>query len=309
MPSTKKSPLGNLVIRTAVVVKPTLGYIYAADLKKEKKGIAHAIVFRWEKGKFKRFDDEYDAHSACIITNPEFAIVDISSAGYYSAVSKKTKVTEEIVEASGNVKEPKDDPHYLGFRSVAEIGGKAYAVGLSGRVYRLDDFKKWARIDHGLPKDFDIEAIHGFSGTDLYAAGIHGQLWCYDGKKWAEQILPTKENLNCVKCADSNIYIGGREGTLIIGSGSKWKLIAKDSLKDANTDTIEDLEWFEGKLYVSTTEKIYTYDEKKDILRPVDFGNDAPKSCYQLSRAPGVMWSNGEFDIMSFDGKKWTRVV
>ena len=51
------------------------------------------------------------------------------------------------------------------------------------------------------------------------------------------------------------------------------------------------------------------YRLKKEELEPVDFGKDPPKSCYQLSAAKGVMWSNGEYDIMSFDGKKWTRIV
>jgi hypothetical protein len=52
---------------------------------------------------------------------------------------------------------------------------------------------------------------------------------------------------------------------------------------------------------------VYRLD--KNALNSVDFGADAPKSCYQLSVAKGVMWSIGELGIMSFDGKGWARIV
>ena len=38
------------------------------------------------------------------------------------------------------------------------------------------------------------------------------------------------------------------------------------------------------------------------MLEPVDFGAEQPKSFYHLSAAPGVMWSIGESEVMSFDG-------
>ncbi|MNR67130.1 hypothetical protein D3C85_1909650 [compost metagenome] len=60
-------------------------------------------------------------------------------------------------------------------------------------------------------------------------------------------------------------------------------------------------------LYVSTMANVYHL--KNDQLEPVNFGDDRPNSCYQLSAAEGVMWSNGEFDLMSFDGTQWRRIV
>lgn len=45
------------------------------------------------------------------------------------------------------------------------------------------------------------------------------------------------------------------------------------------------------------------------IVRQPDVGYiiccDSEKENYEISHA----WSNGESNIMSFDGKKWTRVV
>ena len=97
--------------------------------------------------------------------------------------------------------------------------------------------------------------------------------------------------------------IAGHDGMLIRGRENSWKVIDHKQTKD----DIWDLEWFEGELYVSTLHAVYRL--RGDRLEPVDFGADPPKSCYQLSSAPGVLWSNGEHDIMSFDGKNWTRIV
>jgi hypothetical protein len=199
---------------------------------------------------------------------------------------------------------PPPKPRHGGMRSVSEIGGKAYAVGYQGMVYRLDDLKKWTRIDDGLPASFRIEAIHGFQASDVYAVGLHAEVWHYSGNRWKRQELPTNQNLHMVKCAgDGQVYIAGHGGLLIRGRGESWSIIDHQD----TDDDIWDLEWFEGQLYVSTLHAVYRLNGEK--LEPVDFGKDPPKSCYQLSSAKGVMWSNGEYDIRSFDGETWTRVV
>ena len=296
-----KSPLQGLVIRTAVVLRPDLGFIYAADPKQEEKDIPHAIGFRWNAGAFQRGDLNYSAHTVCHIAAPVPGLVDASEPGYYSLNAASGKTSGDILEDSDP---PPKKPRRGGIRSVSEIAGKAYAVGFRGLVYRLDKKDRWTRIDDGLPAGFDIEAAHGFSGTDVYAVGEAGAVWHFNGKKWTKREMPTNASLNAVRCAgDSIVYIGGADGLLIAGRDETWKVIDHDE----TDDDVWDLEWFDGKLYVSTLSGVYRL--KKDKLEPVKFGDDSPKSFYQLSAAEGVLWSNGEHDIMSFDGKRWKRVV
>ncbi len=301
MKKMKKSPLSGLIIRTAVVIDPTCGYIYACDSKKEEKEIPHAIIFRWDNGEFERGECEYDAASACLIEKPEQGIVDISGQGYYSLNAASGMTTEDIIE---NSQPPSKKRRIGGFRSVSEIGGKAYAVGLRGMVYRLDRLDRWTRIDEGLPDNFNIQAIHGFKSSDIYAVGRNGDLWHFSGEVWARRELPTNANLTSIKCAgDGKVYIAGHGGILIRGRDQIWEIVEHEETEN----DIWDLEWFEGKLYVSTMEAVYQLNEEQ--LVSVNFGKDAPESCYQLSTAKAVMWSNGEFDIMSFDGRDWTRIV
>lgn len=297
----KETPLKGLVIRTALVRRPDLGFIYACDARREEAAQAHTFVFKWKAGVFTRGQSNYNAHSVCLIQTPELGLVDISEPGYYSVETQKGVITGDIIQ---NSQPSPDSPRFGGIRSVSEIATKAYAVGYQGMVYRLDELRTWTRIDEGLSGNLKLEAIHGFDDSDLYAVGLHGELWHYNGNTWAKRDLPTNQNLNMVKCVqDGSVYIAGHGGILIRGTGETWKIIEQKQTKDH----LWDVEWFNGQVYVSTMRNVFRLHEEE--LEPVAFGDDAPKSCYQLSSANGVMWSNGEFDIMSFDGQRWTRIV
>jgi hypothetical protein len=298
----KKPPFKGLVIRTAVVVKPGFGFIYACDPKKERKEIPHTLVFRLKEGAFTQGDCNYDAMSACRIEHPVEGIVDVAEAGYYSINSKAGPKTADIFETSQPAPKKK---RARGIRSVTAIGGKAHAVGIRGMVYRLDRMMSWTRIDDGLPESFDAQAIDGFSASDLYAVGHGGQVWHYDGSRWRRRELPTNANLTAVKCApDGVVYVAGHAAALFRGRVDEWEAIEH---QDEIEEDIWDLEWFDGALYISTIDSVFRL-RKKDF-GPVNFGKDKPKSCYQLSATEDVMWSNGEFDVMSFDGKSWQRIV
>ncbi|WP_338415404.1 hypothetical protein [uncultured Sphaerotilus sp.] len=297
-----KSPLVGLVIRSAVVRIPGTGYIIACDVNKEKDDVPHAIVFRYAAGQFNAGSRNYNAHSLCVIDKPDIGYVDISEQGYYSVTLRSGMKSGDILKQSPQSGTRKK--RTASFRSVAAIDGRAYAVGLRGLVYRFDDVGRWTCIDEGLPETFNIQAIDGFDSSDIYAVGRHGGLWHFDGSGWSECDLPTDINLTCVKCAgDGQVYIGGHKGVLIRGRDSAWAVFGQHETED----DIWDIEWFSGCVYVSSMNIVYWI--KDGSLMPVDFGSDPPKSCYQLSSSKDVMWSNGEFDIMSFDGKKWVRVV
>lgn len=280
-----------LLIRTAIVRRPGFGYIYAGDPKKEAAQKPHTIILKYKEGVTERGESNYNAHSLCGISIPELGLVDISGAGYYT-VNSVSGVMSSTIDAS-----------IQGFRSVAEIGGYAFAVGLRGVVYRLDKPGQWTSLRKNLPDTFDGQAIHGSGIDDIYAVGRDGQVWHFDGTQWVQEAVPTTATLTCVICVGNDIvYAGGHHGILLEKKDGAWQTI-----ETKMDDNIWDLAWFNNKLYVSSLKHVYHLDNNS--LSIVDFGEDKPKSCYQLSTAAGVMWSNGESDIMSFDGTKWTRIL
>lgn len=297
----RDGPLKGLIIRTSVVRTREVGYIICEDPQREAVEDPHAITFRWNAGRFNQGDRNYNARSQCVINDPQPGMVDISEQGYYSVLTRDGMTSADLFERSAP---PPPSRRAGGIRSITEIEGKAYAIGIRGIVYRLDAVDAWARIDDGLPETFDGQAIHGFAHNDIYAVGRKGELWHFNGSGWSRHDLPTNANLTSVKCAgDENVYVGGYKGVLLRGRDDRWDIVAQKE----TSDDIWDLEWFEGKVYVSTMNNLY--EILSDDLRLVDFGADTPSSFYQLSAGAGVMWSNGEFDIMSFDGRAWTRVV
>lgn len=296
-----QNPLSGLVIRTAIVRRAGLGYIYASDPKKEAEDVPHTIIFKYKEGRFERGDNNYNAHSICGISRPQPGLIDVSGAGYYTVNSAAGVEVADIFE---NSLPPPTKPRTGGIRGVAEVGGQAFAVGLRGIVYRYDGPKNWRRIDEGLPASFDGQAIHGFAADDLYAVGREGQIWHFDGSNWRAEDSPTSTTLTCVTCApNGKVYAAGHRGVLVEGHAGTWRVVDTE----VPVDNIWDVEWFAEKLYVSTMGDVYTLGELG--FSAVDFGADRPKSCYQLSSANGVLWSNGEFDLMLFDGINWKRIV
>ena len=82
----------------------------------------------------------------------------------------------------------------------------------------------------------------------------------------------------------------------------RWETIDQE----ATDSDLWDLEWFAGKLYISTLHALYWLNG--DQLELVDFGELIPNSCHSLSSADGLLWSIGENDILAFDGTSWARV-
>lgn len=297
-----KSPLEGLLIRTGAVRTPDIGYLLAGDPKREEAEEAHALFFKWSAGKFTPGSMNFSAHSCCMVTDPALGLVSIGPNGHYGVTTAGAKPVGNIFDNS----QPKPKgPRYGSISSVSAVAGKAYAVGLGGMVYRLDDFNRWTRIDDGLPDTFNAEALHGFSRDDLYAIGARGEIWHYDGSQWSKCDSPTNVNLNCVCCApNGTVYAAGHDGLLLSGRASAWKVIDPGA---TGKPPFWDLEWFANQLYVSTLSGLFRL--QGDKLTRVEFGKEVVKTCNQLSATPEVLWSIGEKDVLSFDGKSWTRIV
>ena len=288
-----------LVIRSGLVWRQDTGYILACDPKKEEED-PHVEIFLWQRGAFSRTWAKFNAHSLCRVSHPGRGFVYLSSEGLYGVNSQTSHAGNVFTDSAP----PAPKARYGNFRSVADVAGRAYAVGLRGMVYRLDEWTRWTRIDDGLPETFDIQAIDGFDASDLYAVGFRGEGWRRDGRTWSMIEMPTNVNLTAVLCApDGVVYVAGHNGVLIAGREDRWSVIEHDE-----TDKhFWDLAWFADTVYASTMSGVYALEGGR--LSAIDFGPDAPGTTYRLSAASDALWSIGEKDVMAFDGSSWSRVL
>ncbi|BAP55883.1 hypothetical protein THII_1586 [Thioploca ingrica] len=287
-------------IFTGVVRYHDLGYLLATNDKDVANNIPHTKIYECNRGQWGTGLLKWSAISISVCHLPSERVITISPNGR--------------VEASGGGYPPQEEQISLAedliFREVRGIAkGHAYAVGPARTVYRRDAPNKWTCIKAPKPEisqlmDAGFESIDGFSEKDIYAVGWGGEIWHYDGQLWKQINSPTNLGLFKVRCAgNGEVYAGGQMGILLRGRHEQWEIIEHE----VTQENLRGIEWFNGILYVATTKSVY--ELKKDQLIPIDFGNDAPSTCYHLSAADGIMWSIGAKDVMEFDGKKWSRII
>jgi hypothetical protein len=194
-------------------------------------------------------------------------------------------------------------------RVVRAIEGRAYAAGMDRQVYRRDGKDQWSCIDQTMrpPKESDevvgFEGIDGFAANDIYAAGWHGEIWHFDGKRWRSCDSPTNFPLTNLICGgDGQVYACGRLGLLLRGRDSDWEVIEHDSTEE----DLWGLAWYKDRLWVASMSQLYTL--KKDKLIPVKFKERQPQTCYHLSTADVVLWSIGPKSVFAYNGKDWTQI-
>jgi hypothetical protein len=267
----------------------------------------HCYVSAWQRGRWVKVIDgstNWSAVASVVCQHPVEQGLFLGLGGEILCAGSGD-VHEEVI-CEGEAASPENRGM---MRGLGVVGGRAYAVGMQRQAYRRDDRNKWTCIDATARPDADdsnvysFEATAGFSADEIYAVGRRGEVWSYDGSEWAPEASPTNLVLTSACCAeDGHVYAAGRHGTLLRGRRGFWELI----VQDATEEDFWGLVWYSGALYASTMRGLFRLEG--DRLARVDFGADRPSSCFALSAADGVLWSIGAKDVMSFDGKQWTRI-
>ena len=283
----------NLISRGAARFKD-LVYLALQDKKLLKKDMAHTRLGSVDEGEVANVKDlTWRAAGICVARKPSEKLIVVSGDGQVFTYVGGQESGEKVREA-------------FDLRACAAIDGYAYACGMNREVFRRGGEGKWTAMHApAVEGDDDVagfEAIDGFGADDIYAAGWEGEVWHWQGSAWAQAPSPVNVVLSGVCCAgDGNVYACGQAGTLLRGRGQDWEVLETEGL----IDDFWDLRWFMGRLYVASMSALY--ELQGDVLVPVDFGRDAPDSCYKLTDAEGVLWSVGQQNICSFDGAAWRR--
>lgn len=204
--------------------------------------------------------------------------------------------------------------HLTPLRVVEGIGDHIYAAGMARQVYRQDRLGRWTRADQGtfVPRYQRTEpcgflAIGGAREKEIYAAGLKGEIWAYDGSTWTQEDSPTNLALSCIAVMPSGeVCIAGLVGTIVHGRKGGWTIIQHDVTRC----DFWGCRTFGGRVYLAGSDGIYVISDKLDTIEPIDLAlRDGFTTAY-LDAHDGTLWSVGHKDIArSSDGIEWTEVI
>ncbi|MDR6674721.1 hypothetical protein [Xanthomonas sp. 1678] len=270
--------------------------VYVLAYSKREPGTR---VFRWT-GKWDNFYVRAISAGICAVRGAAPEILTLCADGSVHRAAPDGQAYEETGEE-------KPSKHGL-LRDIRPIGGSVYATGFGRQVYVRKD-RAWQRCDEGVVEDpaadrlNGFESIDGFDEDEIYAVGHQGEIWCCRHGVWQQRESPTDSILENVLCAsDGAVYISGQSGIVMRGRADRWERIEHELTEE----TFWDMAWFGDRLWLSTTNALYTL--QGDKLERVETGLPGDQTFRYLDANAQCLWSSGERHLAAFDGAHWTRI-
>jgi hypothetical protein len=205
------------------------------------------------------------------------------------------------------------DIHSSGYlKDLRYIGDHLFACGTQNQIHRQKENNQWERFDHGIFSPLEervdriLESIDGFSEADIYAVGMLGHIWHWDGKSWTLIDCLTNLTFYSVLCAsDGYVYVGGGGGLLYRGNKEKgWVELTDQSV---STEMLKKMVEFQGHIYIAAMTKLLRIS--KGILEEVEIPLNVHKAFLSLDAISDQMWTVGDDSILKYNGTTWTRYV
>lgn len=308
MTETRKTPANRQTLQDVYFndgcVKGAQQIYIAAKLKgldPEKYDFSKCYIYK--EGKWGRRDFEWNVASVCYAPQLEYFFTLSVQGDIEIAAKEKGFIKEKIPEAGT----------YDGIGSVHQIraiGDNIYVCGSQGQVYKRTT-TGWQHMDDGLldrkpsASALYFSSIGGENDSSIYVVGFGGKIFHFNGQRWNEVPSSTNQNLERV-CATlhKEIYICGKNGTLLRGNDSGFQEIGGGQIKDH----IWGLEYFRGQIYLATLKGLWSYNPDSGLISPVKTGLQPEIKGYRLESRGDVLWSFGVDDLAWFDGNTWTRL-
>ncbi|BFM22025.1 hypothetical protein [Gilvimarinus japonicus] len=198
-----------------------------------------------------------------------------------------------------------------GIRRTKTIDGWAYAVGGNRTLGKFLDKDQWQTLNKNLPKmpkeqmesflDSGFEDIDGFSETDIYTAGGHGDVWHFDGENWTPIPFPSNDPLESLCCAgDGYVYISGYQGITFKGRGDHWTIINRYGI----TLGFRDMVWHKDRVYCTSDYGLWEIVDDK--VQRADVPDEITACSGHLYANNGVMLLAGLGGAAFCEDGEWT---
>lgn len=166
-----------------------------------------------------------------------------------------------------------------------------FTVGLAGWRVRITDMVPQLSRD---VRERRLNAVHGTSPEDVYAAGDDGIIFHYERGVWNELDSPTNAALLAVLCHNDDTYFAGAGGTLFRRNGDIW-----NELHSPEGVTITSLEWYDGALFAAAgLNGVYR-------LGPNGLERFKERIIYRLKTVGDLLFGFGNRLVIQFDGSGW----
>ena len=187
---------------------------------------------------------------------------------------------------------------------IRAVNDEVYACGWGGQMYRLAG-EQWIPFDKGIEKSKEVHFLDiDGADKDLYAVGMNGKAFYFNGSLWDEIDFPTNCHLQSIHyVSDSEVYIGGALGTLYKGCKNSWSYIGDEDKKE-NYWAVRKF----GKDLFITYANNGMLKLSDDNLLEVDMGLGYKPSTNMLHSGSGKLWSFGAYDLVEYDGTVWNSV-
>jgi len=205
------------------------------------------------------------------------------------------------VSASAAGQTPAHRNHLLALLRIDD--NTLYAAGIGGKISKTTNGgTNWSSMT--TPSEHSVAALWGPAADDVWAVGMRGLLWHWDGAAWGAATPINRQHLLAVHgSASGNIWACGKGGTILKWNGSAWSAVSSGT-------TIE----LRG-IHVADANTIYVVGAGGAIRRTTNGGSSwaavtsgTANKLYAITKNTAYFWAVGESGtiLRSADGASWS---
>lgn len=287
---------GAVTFSECTVIRRDLVFITAQIADLNQQGIGHTKVIRWKNGAFAHFMIDWTTTAITSFSNP-LALFCMGLDGDIHLFHAGTK-SREVITGPGDI-----GP----LRDMRVIDGANYVAGMQRQVYRRSASGSWQFLSAPILNKGGIKgfnSIDGYSSDEIYAVGLDGEIWFFNGSQWRPIDSPTSVSLQRIHCCPSGrAYIVGQAGVVIVGRGDQWAPLDLGDFRD----DLWGVETLNDEVFVASSKAVFKLVDES--LELASIGSDGIGSASFLAADDGVLWSVGSQHLaFTIDGKHWTPV-